>query len=60
MVLQHEVMLSARSVGGPLFTLEGKFLGMNIAAANRVESYAIPVENLSELFQRLKDKASIK
>ncbi len=54
MVLQHETMLSARSVGGPLFTLEGKFLGMNIAAANRVEAFAIPVENLSSVLAEMK------
>ena len=57
LILQHETMLSARSVGGPLFTLEGKFLGMNIAAANRVESFAIPVEELRKVFEDLKASA---
>jgi len=59
MVLQHEVMLSARSVGGPLYTLEGRFLGMNIAAANRVESYAIPVEEMCKVLDKLKLKAGL-
>ena len=59
MVLQHETMLSARSVGGPLFTFEGRFLGMNIAAANRVESFAIPVEELGKAFADLKVSAGI-
>lgn len=54
MVLQHETMLSARSVGGPLFTLDGRFLGMNIAAANRVEAFAIPVEDLSSSLSKMK------
>ena len=54
MVLQHETMLSARSVGGPLFTLDGRFLGMNIAAANRVEAFAIPVENLLSTLAEMK------
>ncbi len=54
MVLQHETMLSARSVGGPLFTLDGRFLGMNIAAANRVEAFAIPVENLKSSLSEMK------
>lgn len=60
MVLQHEVMLSARSVGGPLYTLEGRFLGMNIAAANRVESYAIPVEEMCKVLDKLKLEAGVK
>lgn len=59
MVLQHETMLSARSVGGPLFTFEGRFLGMNIAAANRVESFAIPVEDLCKVLAQLKLSAGI-
>ena len=59
MVLQHETMLSARSVGGPLFTLEGRFLGMNIAAANRVEAFAIPVEDLSSVLSEMKAAAGL-
>jgi len=59
MVLQHETMLSAQSVGGPLFTFEGRFLGMNIAAANRVESFAIPVEELCKVLDELKISAGI-
>lgn len=54
MVLQHETMLSRRSVGGPIFTLEGDFVGMNIAAANRVEVFAIPVEELAKVLEELK------
>ncbi|MGC6582461.1 MAG: S1C family serine protease, partial [Akkermansiaceae bacterium] len=46
MVLQHEITLSRRSVGGPLLDFEGRCVGMNIAMANRVENYAIPMENL--------------
>lgn len=54
MVLQHEITLSRRSVGGPLLNLKGECVGMNIAMANRVENYAIPVENLSQVIPRLK------
>ncbi len=45
-VIQHETALTRRSVGGPVFTLEGVFVGMNIAAVNRVEVFAIPAEEL--------------
>ncbi|MEN8694449.1 MAG: S1C family serine protease [Akkermansiaceae bacterium] len=55
MVLQHEITLSRRSVGGPLFDLEGRCIGMNIAMANRVENYAIPLENLLEELPKLEE-----
>lgn len=48
MVLQHETTLSRRSIGGPLLDFEGRCIGMNIAMVNRVENYAIPVEQLLE------------
>ena len=54
MVLQHETTLSRRTVGGPLLDFNGHCLGMNIAMANRVESYAIPLEELVEEILKLK------
>ncbi len=53
LVLQHEIMLTRRTVGGPLFTLDGEFVGMNIAAANRVEAFAIPVEEIAKLWEEM-------
>jgi serine protease Do len=52
-VLQHDILGSRRVMGGPLLDLDGKCLGMNIARANRAESFAIPVEDLRELAGRL-------
>lgn len=54
MVIQHETMLTRRTVGGPLFTLDGKFVGMNIAAVNRVEAFAVPSKELREVFEALR------
>jgi len=54
MVFQHEIMLTRRTVGGPLFTLDGEFVGMNIAAVNRVEVFAIPTKELVGVFEELK------
>ena len=45
-VLQHDVALSERSVGGPLLDLDGRCIGMNIARANRAETFAIPAKEL--------------
>ncbi|MFD2159091.1 S1C family serine protease [Rubritalea tangerina] len=53
-VLQTDIPFSARTIGGPLLTLDGKCIGMNIARANRAESFAIPVEDLKKLLVELK------
>ena len=57
-VLQHDILGSGRITGGPLLDLEGRCLGMNIARANRAESFAIPVENLKALGERLLQEAA--
>ena len=56
-VMQHDILGSRSVVGGPLLDLEGRCIGMNIARANRSESYAIPVEDLKELAARLMKQA---
>jgi serine protease Do len=57
-VLQHDILGSSKIVGGPLLDLEGRCIGMNIARANRAESFAIPVEDLKALAERLVKQAS--
>ena len=52
-VLQHDILGSRTVQGGPLLDLQGRCLGMNIARANRAESFAIPVEELKEIAARL-------
>ncbi|MEO5916665.1 MAG: PDZ domain-containing protein [Luteolibacter sp.] len=52
-VLQHDILGSRTVQGGPLLDLNGHCIGMNIARANRAESFAIPVEDLKELAARL-------
>lgn len=52
-VMQHDILGSSRVTGGPLLDLEGRCIGMNIARANRAESFAIPVEDLKEIASRL-------
>ncbi len=52
-VMQHDILGSRTVAGGPLLDLEGRCIGMNIARANRAESFAIPVEDLKELAARL-------
>lgn len=56
-VMQHDILGSRTVEGGPLLDLDGRCLGMNIARANRAESFAIPVEDLKELAARLMKQA---
>ncbi len=56
-VLQHDILGSRTVQGGPLLDLDGRCIGMNIARANRSESFAIPVEELKGLAESLMKQA---
>ncbi len=43
-VLQHDIPLLPSDMGGPVATLEGKVIGINIARVDRVTTFALPVE----------------
>lgn len=48
-VIQHDILANSNTMGGPVIDLQGRLVGMNIARANRAETFAIPVEELKEL-----------
>ncbi len=52
-ILQHDTVLKPSDCGGPLVDLDGQAVGLNIARAGRVESYAIPAEKIQELLPEL-------
>lgn len=54
MALQHDSVLSPDQCGGPLVDLDGKVVGINIARASRVSSYAIPASQIRPLLEELK------
>lgn len=54
MVIQHDTVLKPSECGGPLVDLDGKVLGINIARAGRVESWALPPEVITPMIQELK------
>ncbi len=56
-ILQHDVMLSERSTGGPLLNLDGRCVGMNIARADRAESYAIPAAEMVKVIKKLREES---
>lgn len=44
-VLQHDLPLNPIDMGGPLFDLEGRAIGINIARVDRITTFALPVES---------------
>jgi S1-C subfamily serine protease len=57
-VIQHDTVADATRMGGPLLDLEGRCLGMNIAWANRCESFAIPAAEARNIAERMIAAAS--
>jgi len=54
-ILHHDTPLTKYRVGGPLLNLDGICVGMNIARASRVATFAIPARELGELIERMKE-----
>ncbi len=52
--IQHDTVLQAWQCGGPLVNLDGKAVGLNIARAGRVASYALPADLLQRAIQKLR------
>lgn len=57
-VLQHELPLPPKAMGGPLVDLEGKTMGVNIARADRVTTFALPANVVTQVAADLKAKAA--
>ncbi|MCP4505381.1 MAG: PDZ domain-containing protein, partial [Fuerstiella sp.] len=55
-VLQHDTDLFPHQCGGPLFDISGNAVGLNIARAARITSYAIPANAVRRVFEELKNK----
>jgi serine protease Do len=56
-VIQHDIIADRHRIGGPVLDLDGRCLGMNIARANRCETFAIPATDLKSLADRLISQA---
>ena len=52
-VVQHDSVLRPRDCGGPVVGLDGKVVGINIARASRVASYALPVSQIRPVLETL-------
>ncbi|MFN7731741.1 MAG: PDZ domain-containing protein [Pirellula sp.] len=57
-VIQHDTVLSPDHCGGPLIDVDGNVVGMNIARAGRVCSYAIPAQLVSRAVEEMLETVS--
>lgn len=53
-VIQHDSVLKPHECGGPIVGLDGKVLGINIARAGRVASYALPASVVQSVLAELR------
>ena len=53
-ILQHDTVLRPRDIGGPIVNLDGKVVGINIARAGRIKSYALPADVIRKMIVPLK------
>ncbi|MBT5927590.1 MAG: PDZ domain-containing protein, partial [Verrucomicrobia bacterium] len=53
-VIQHDIPLPPKAMGGPLVTLDGKVIGINIARYDRVATFALPSSLVKTLIEKLK------
>ncbi|MCH2203619.1 MAG: trypsin-like peptidase domain-containing protein [Fuerstiella sp.] len=53
-VIQHDTDLFPHQCGGPVLNIYGKAVGMNIARAARIISYAIPADAVHDVYESLR------
>jgi len=54
LAMQHDAALQPSQCGGPLLNLDGKAVGLNIARAGRIASYALPASLVRRIISELK------
>ena len=55
-IIQHDSSLSYNEISTPLFDIEGRVVGLNIAKVNRSEVYALPNSEVKKAIARLRAK----
>jgi len=56
-VIQHDTVLAPEQVGGPVVDLDGRVVGLNIARAGRIASYALPIDLCFAAAKRIRQRA---
>ena len=57
--IEHDTVLFPWLCGGPLVDLDGKAMGLNIARASRVTTYALPASLVQKILENLKANARL-
>ena len=57
--IEHDTVLAPWMCGGPLVDLDGRALGLNIARASRVATYALPASLARQILRQLKISAHL-
>jgi serine protease Do len=58
-VIEHDTVLPPWLCGGPLVNLDGEAIGLNIARASRVATYALPGALAQQILETLKSAAAL-
>lgn len=58
-VFMHDTVLEPNQCGGPLVNLDGRVVGINIARAGRVTTYAVPTEVVRPIVEGLIEQAQL-
>ena len=53
-VIQHDAEIRPEQCGGPVVNLKGQVIGVNIARAGRIETYALPASLIKQKLAELK------
>ena len=56
--IEHDTVLPPWLCGGPLVNLDGRAIGLNIARASRVSTYALPARLAKRVFDDLKSRSA--
>ncbi len=51
-VFSHDAVLKPEDCGGPVFDLDGNFIGINIARHSRTRAFVVPAEQIKKLVDR--------
>lgn len=60
LAIQHDTVLPPWLCGGPLVNLDGQAIGLNIARAGRVATYALPPRLVKRIFETLRSGAGVR
>ena len=58
-VIEHDTVLHPWLCGGPLVNLDGKAIGLNIARASRVSTYALPSKLVKRILKSLETRQEL-